>query len=151
STSSSSSSSSTSSGCVVGLKPCGGQCLDLSFDPANCGSCGHDCQGGTCAGGVCQAVTLATGPSGASGIAVDATNVFWTAGGSPPGAVMKVPIAGGPPTVLASGQDLPDSIAVDATSVYWTSLGAMSGVPTVMKVPIAGGTPVTLASGTPNT
>jgi hypothetical protein len=36
------------------------------------------------------------------------------------GSVMKVPIGGGTPTVLASGQTGAASIAVDATSVYWT-------------------------------
>ncbi|MHB8418585.1 MAG: hypothetical protein ACYDCL_10945 [Myxococcales bacterium] len=34
--------------------PFGALCTDLSGDPANCGSCGNACDGGTCAAGICQ-------------------------------------------------------------------------------------------------
>ena len=36
-----------------------GACVDLTSDDKNCGSCGHDCLGGTCAGGQCQPVLIA--------------------------------------------------------------------------------------------
>ena len=37
-----------------------GPCVaDLQNDVKNCGRCGHDCRGGTCAAGKCQAVELA--------------------------------------------------------------------------------------------
>ena len=29
-------------------------CTDTMTDPKNCGTCGHDCQGGSCATGMCQ-------------------------------------------------------------------------------------------------
>jgi hypothetical protein len=45
--------------------------------------------------------------------------VYWTAGHSGHGVVMKVPLDGGAPTRLASGLSSPTSIAVDDTSVYW--------------------------------
>src|SRR5262249_35669288 len=32
----------------------GGPCVDLASDPHNCGQCGHDCGGGSCANGACQ-------------------------------------------------------------------------------------------------
>ncbi len=32
---------------------------NVATDPANCGRCGHDCKGGTCAGGRCQPLQLA--------------------------------------------------------------------------------------------
>jgi hypothetical protein len=95
---------------------------------------------GECAGGRCL-TTLATGQSGAAGLAVDAANVYWVA--STPGTVMQVPSAGGTPITLASGQTSASFIAIDATNVYFTNTSAG----TVVKVPIGGGTVTTLASG----
>jgi hypothetical protein len=46
-------------------------------------------------------------------------SVYWTNYGD--GTVVKVPLGGGAPIVLASGQDSPASIAVDATSVTWVN------------------------------
>ena len=103
--------------------------------------------------------TLASGQNGAIRIAVDATNVYrvtnalYALTSSVPatslptavGTVMKMPIAGGNPTMLASNLS-PIGIAVDGTSVYWANgFGSNSG--TLMKVPIDGGAPTTLASG----
>jgi len=101
-------------------------------------------------------VTLATGDLTLSkhGVAVNSTDVYWAefnyacAGTDQPcnpglGRVMRVPVGGGTPSVVASRQSGANSIALDATHVYWTSYN--DG--TVMKVPLAGGTPTTLASG----
>jgi len=48
-------------GCAVGETPCGGACVDLLFDAANCGACGVACAAGeTCLRGVCFADTACT-------------------------------------------------------------------------------------------
>jgi hypothetical protein len=117
-------------------------CGDVQNDPLSCGSCGHDCLGGGCVGGVCQPVTLAFGQNGALGIAVDATSVYFTTFYDD-GAVMKVPLAGGTAIALASAQDSPMSLVVDGVNVYWTNWDGG----TVMAAPIGGGSATTLASG----
>jgi hypothetical protein len=77
-------------------------------------------------------------------VAVDDTNVYWT--DSSGDRVMRAPIAGGWPTVVAStGTPSPAGIAVDGTSVYWASTGgqrllkcpkdACDCVPTVIAAP----------------
>jgi hypothetical protein len=83
-------------------------------------------------------VTLASAECCGYGIALDETNVYWTAftSGEPAqlGTVLKVPLDGGTPTTLASEKSfIPWAVAVDATSVYWTTYES------VMKVPIGGG------------
>jgi hypothetical protein len=82
-----------------------------------------------CTDGRCL-ITLASGRERIwLGIAVDDANVYWIEQpgwwpmfpGTIDGRVMKVPVNGGTPTLLASGQDFPSSIRVNATGVYWTT------------------------------
>jgi hypothetical protein len=86
------------------------------------------------------------------GIAVDATNVYWTSqnlaadGGVGNGAIMKMAIDGHSPAVaLATTAGLVGAaIAVDTDNVYWIERQtATEG--DVRRVPIGGGAPVTLA------
>jgi hypothetical protein len=64
------------------------------------------------------------------------------------GAVMRMPVGGGTPIMLASGQLNPQCVAVDATAIYWTNEGTIAGTDgTVMKLPAGGGAPMTLADG----
>ncbi len=87
--------------------------------------------------------TLASGRDSIAGIAVDAAAVYFGTVGSSTGggAVMRVPIEGGTPTVLAS-RAAPFDLATDGVNVYWTSFGG-----TVTSIPSAGGAATTLVSG----
>jgi hypothetical protein len=70
-------------------------------------------------------VTPISFPSGVSrpyGLAVDATNLYWTNQGD--STVVTAPkIGGSKPQVLAEGQNAPGAIHVDATNVYWINEG----------------------------
>ena len=81
-------------------------------------------------------VPIVPNQSGASLLAVDDTNVYWSDGGT----IRQAPIRGGATITLATDDGI-TSMAIDATSVYWTV--ALS----VWKVPIGGGTPTTIATG----
>jgi hypothetical protein len=130
-----------------------GGCGNLKGDPHNCGSCGHDCNGGACESGACVPLpegVLATGQTGPLSIAVDSTNVYWLNQGPfegpggkgggyyPEGQVMKCAIAGcnNDPTILASGWSqaggLPvvsSAIKVDSGTVYWVGSGEIFSCP----------------------
>ena len=76
------------------------------------------------------------------GIAIDATNLYWSTFGSSDnavGTIVKQPLAGGAPTVLAQSLSTVGPIAIDATNVYWTDMFG-----SVASVPIAGGSVTTL-------
>jgi hypothetical protein len=67
---------------------------------------------------------LATGQSGAFGIALDDDYIYFTTS-VPSGSVLRCPKSGcgTTPEVLASGQTNPYGVAVDGAGVYWTSPG----------------------------
>ena len=67
---------------------------------------------------------LAHGLKRPNGIAIDATDVYWTNRGD--GTVMKLPLSAMPgdaPTTIASGQAAPGAIAVDDDAIYWINAG----------------------------
>ncbi len=79
-----------------------------------------------------------------AGLAVDATNVYFTSGS--PGsmsAVSTVFVQGGAITPITSGaqSSIPGPIAIDDTRAYWADDGSNA----VYAVPLSGGTPTTLA------
>lgn len=122
---------------------------DLNADSKNCGYCGHDCRGGACSAGVCDPTIFAAGINGAGGIAVDATNVYFTAYFT--GNVESCPLSGCgvAPKILSSGDVGSNDIKVDATSIYWANEGAGVGGGSVKKCTLPGCTqPTTIGTGT---
>jgi hypothetical protein len=104
-----------------------------------------------CAAGGCTTPTQLSGPAGqpSSGIAVDASNVYFTlGGGSTPGAVWMVSKAG-TNAVSMTAANTPLGIAVDPSTgfVYWTDAG--DGTVMKMSTGDAGG-PITIASAQSN-
>jgi hypothetical protein len=90
------------------------------------------------AGGAVTNIALNTGDL--VSIAVDSSSVYWTTYVTYN--VVKGPIAGGAPIVLAGSRpSLPHHVAVDATNVYWVE-GA-----DIFFVPKGGGAPAALISG----
>jgi hypothetical protein len=115
------------------LVACGASCVDIeNVDPANCGACGHSCQGGTCAAGRCQPLVLATGQSSLLSLAVDTTNVYWSGGRNivaadgamPPAGVLKCAIGGcgQHPLALPGAIWAQAEVASDGTDVYYNTL-----------------------------
>ena len=89
-----------------------GGCGDTTGSAANCGACGHSCNGGQCLMSQCLPVDLTTGKPGA--IAVDDTSVYWTHQPLPTNAsIMVSPKTGGNGTSMADAT-MPTAIALDA-------------------------------------
>jgi len=111
---------------------CDGICAHFDSDANNCGGCGKKCPG-ACAGAICQPIVLVPSiPGTITGIAVDATYVYWTT--SNPGNVTKMARDGsGGPVALATDQGATGGIAIDGANAYW-----ISSPRGVMKVDLGG-------------
>src|SRR5262249_9203545 len=101
-----------SGACTCAGQTCGSACVDTASDPKNCGRCEHDCLGGACQSGTCQPIAVASGQGAPGTLRIDANNLYWLNGGHI-GQVVKMPLHGGVPTILADAQDFPHSLAID--------------------------------------
>ncbi len=68
--------------CAADKTTCGSACVDTLADPLNCGRCGHDCVGGACTGGKCQAITLSTGHTNVSDMVSEGGRLYFTRSGN---------------------------------------------------------------------
>ena len=69
--------------CISGYSACNGVCSNFQTDAANCGTCGHSCNGGACSGGACQPFVVAQPPTTSTvlDLATDGTHLLWTDSG----------------------------------------------------------------------
>lgn len=88
-------------------------CNDTQSDSKNCGACGHDCLGGACSNGQCQATVFATTTDPqVPWLALDATRVLW---------LTSIPFLGG------------------FGSLYACPKSGCSGAPNILKANFKGG------------
>jgi hypothetical protein len=121
-------------------------------DSHNCGSCGHDCLGGNCSGGLCQPFTLATSVTGYDMVVSNGT-LFWVDQVAMVGNVWTCTVSNNhcTPGTFASNQNVPERITLGGVgngTVFWSDYGSgTTNDGTVMSLPLAGGpTPFTEAS-----
>jgi hypothetical protein len=128
-----------------------GPCLaDTESDPLNCGRCGHSCQGGLCAAGVCQPVTIAISQEEPIGIAVNDAGLFWATWGGDTILQLPLPLSGSAPyapNAIASAQKYPTGIAIGGSIVCWTNENSAGSVVDIVPGAAA---PLTLASSLPD-
>jgi len=122
---------------------------NFQTDRHNCGSCGHDCLGGLCSGGLCEAFAIATSVT-AYDIAASAGTLYWVDQAS---TVWTCTIASNACAArsFATGQSTPVRITLGGTgngTVFWSNYGSGGAADgSIMTLPLAGGTPATLESG----
>jgi hypothetical protein len=126
--------------CDPGENVCGTTCVDLSTSPTDCGACGHDCGGGTCAAGVCQPVAVADAGDlldAPAALAVNGSAIFW----SERTRVRSCPLPDGcvaTPTVIATGYSRLRSIAASADKVYFSGCKICDEYHEFYECPVSG-------------
>jgi len=92
---------------------------------------------------------------GLTGLAVDATSLYWTTEGeggefSEVGGVWRMPLSGGQPSELVSGRNEPQMLTVFGGNLYWTEFSATdewgNALGSIMQMSVDGGGLVALAS-----
>jgi hypothetical protein len=143
-------------GCADGTPSvCGDACVDLTNDDQNCGACGHACVAtSVCVSGQCSPPAVVvqparTGTCGAMDITVSAGELFWADQAT--GRILRAPVTGGAPSIIAEGEDVPSAIIVNGSTAYWLA-GARpqsSEVAALVRAaPITGGAATTVVAPT---
>lgn len=133
-----------------GTPEAGPPCLaDTASDAKNCGACGHDCLGGTCVAGRCEAITLVSGEHNPTALAVEGSFVYWTTAGTPKGSwvdgtLNRAPTTGGPKTILSSKLRATTALALSPNAFWITSLGVTGVNGYLARIPRTGGAPTYL-------
>jgi hypothetical protein len=102
-------------------------CTDTQMDSHNCGRCGHDCLGGACVQGHCQAVALVSSDAGVTpfGLAQDDAYLYWT-DLKATGSVNRTSKDAGSTLPVSPSAVYPRTVVVDdAGVVFW---GESSGI-----------------------
>jgi hypothetical protein len=86
-------------GCTGGLTACSSGCVNLQDAGANCGSCGHDCNGGPCTAAACGSYTVLSPAGKVDRLATDGRRVVWA--DTVNGVVNQVAATGGTTITLA--------------------------------------------------
>lgn len=109
--------------CAAGFANCdaddtNGCEIRLDDDPQNCGACGRSCLGTACTKGACG-VTNIVGPFDTpTGLALDATNVYWTSS-SGTGGVFKCPRDGCTAATKLYDAAGANALALQGTTLLW--------------------------------
>jgi hypothetical protein len=113
--------------CGAGQTVCTNACANLASTDANCGSCGHSCQGGGCVSSACQPKALMSQTISSYGLqsGTQLVNgiIYVFSLGDPGGfnyELWQIPTGG----ATAGTRDCvfpqyPGDLAIDGTSVYW--------------------------------
>lgn len=112
--------------CTNGQVACGATCVNTLSDAKNCGMCGHDCVGGSCTGGVCQATTLVTGQTAVTKLVPTPTRLLWTraSSGQQSGGTFGSDLDGkNVATLLDVGSATCQSLDATATDAYFACAG----------------------------
>jgi hypothetical protein len=86
-------------GCATGMTACSSGCVDLHDSGANCGSCGHGCNGGACTASACGPYTVVSPTGKVDKLATDGKRVVWA--DTVNGVVLQIAPTGGTPMTLA--------------------------------------------------
>jgi hypothetical protein len=133
--------------CDADLEACNGTCVDRDKDPKNCGACGHDCLGGACTLGVCQAIEMAANQGSLMILALDDQFIYW--GGELAIIGKKRIDNSGMSTVLVPAGEVAYSGVLVGQTLYWANDFRDSGVRGCMLPDCAGGPSLLVSAAAP--